>query len=80
MVRSSDARVATELRAAGIAVRSRPALAEPRSRPSFNKTNGAVQRLEILQHHQEMFQVASDSIDCPAHDNLDPRSTGIKKK
>ena len=27
-----------------------------------------------------MFQVSPDSIECPAHDNLDPRSTGVEKK
>ena len=39
-----------------------------------------VQRLKVLEHRQEMFQIAPDSIERPAHDNLDSRSTGVEKK
>ena len=39
-----------------------------------------VQRLQILEHRQEMFQVAPDSIESPAHNDLDPRAASIKKK
>ena len=39
-----------------------------------------VQRLQILEHRQEMFQVAPDSIERPAHNDLDPRAASIKKK
>ena len=30
-----------------------------------------VQRSQILEHRQEMFQVAPDSIESPAHNDLD---------
>ena len=39
-----------------------------------------VQRLKILEHRQQMFQVAPDSIESPAHNHLDPRATSIEKQ
>jgi len=36
-----------------------------------------VQRLQVLQHRQEMFEVAPNSIVCPAQDHLDPRAASI---
>ena len=39
-----------------------------------------VQRLEILEHGQEVFQVASDSIHRPAHHYVDLRPTGVEQQ
>ena len=46
----------------------------------FQRDEWNVQRLKILQHRQEVFQVSSDSIQRPAHNDLDPRAASIKKK
>ena len=39
-----------------------------------------VQRLEILEHRQEVFQIPPDSIERPAHHNVDFRSPGVEKQ
>ena len=39
-----------------------------------------VQRLEILEHRQEMFQIPSNPIERPAHDYVDSRSPGVEQQ
>ena len=49
--------------------------------PDFLQRNEwDVQGLEILQHRHEMFQITPDSIQRPAHSDLDIRTTSIEKK
>ena len=57
-----------------------PAAGGAKIQTFFEGNEWNVQRLEILEHRQQMFQIASDSIESPAHNDLDPRAASIKKK
>ena len=78
MVRSFSRSRSNWLRAARISLE--PAAGGAKIQTFLQGNEWDVQGLEILEHRQKMFQVAPDSIESPAHYDLDSRSTGVEKK